>query len=827
MQVDASGFTKYDWRLVDETIYLFSSLFRTFFSMVVPTVAQTKNVTDKVTTKVKVHYQPKADDQRDWNLWVWPEGMDGADFPFTGEDDFGKVAEVELEGDFNRVGFIVKTGNWEKDGGDRFIDGIWDGNNEVWVKAGDDTVYLSNPDGAEAPKTFDRLEIGFNYYRYDSEYDNWDIWVWTDDSEGEAVKLDQSTDFGKRGTVVLENLSGASKVGFIVRKEDWSEKDIAEDRFITKFSEDGKAEIWLAQGQKRIFDDPAKVDRNPRITKATIDELNQITFSTNLPFSVTDEIHAGIKLEGAEIEKVEAADKSAGELVNNVVITVKGELDLSKLYKVSKEGFGEATVQMGKVIGSESFEERFYYDGTDLGNTYTKKGTKFRLWAPTATEAKLVIYEKWNSTTGKEIAMERAENGTWTSDLAGDQAGTLYTYKVKIGDDWNEAVDPYAKAVAVNGDKGAVVNLKDTNPKKWSAKKPAFNNPEDAIIYEAHIRDLTIHPGSGVSENLKGKFLGVAEAGTRGPSGVKTGLDHIKDLGVTHVQFIPMYDFNTASVDETKLDTPQYNWGYDPKNYNAPEGSYSTNPYEPTVRINEIKQMIQTLHDNNLRIVMDVVYNHMFSAFESNFHKLVPGYYYRYNEDGTLANGTGVGNDTASEHKMMRKFIVDSVVYWAKEYNIDGFRFDLMGIHDVETMNEVRKALDEIDPSIIIIGEGWNLGTPLDPELKANQINAYKMPRIAHFNDDIRDGIKGSVFDDRDAGFVNGKAGMEQRIKKGVTGGIAYNDDIKTFAEQPNQTVTYVEAHDNHTLWDKLFLTNPNDSEADRKKCISLLVQLF
>ncbi|PLR98265.1 type I pullulanase [Bacillus sp. T33-2] len=780
----------------------------------------------KVTTKVKIHYQPKAGDTKDWNLWVWPDGMSGQVHQFTGEDEFGKVAEVELDGDHNRVGFIVRTDSWEKDGGDRFIEDIWYGNDEVWVKAGDDKVYTSNPDGSTPPKTYDTLEVKFNYYRHDLNYDKWDIWVWTDKSDGQVVKLDKTTSYGRQGTLKLDNLGGATKVGFIVRKEDWSEKDIAENRFITDFSEDGKAEVWLAQGQKRIFDNPAKVDRKPRITKAAIDELNKITFETNFPFSLSEGEHAGIKLSGAEIEKVEAINAEAGDTVNKVIITTKQELDLTKAYKVSKEGFGEATVQMGKVIGSKSFEERFYYPGNDLGNTYSKKETKFRLWAPTASEARLVTYDKWDSAAGTEIDMKRAENGTWTAALAGDHKGTLYTYKVKIGDTWNEAVDPYVRAVAVNGDKGAVVDLDSTDPKKWSEKKPKFKNPEDAIIYEAHIRDLTIHPESGVSDGHKGKFLGVAETKTKGPDKVKTALSHVKDLGVTHLQFIPMYDYNTASVDETKLDIPQYNWGYDPKNYNVPEGSYSTNPYEPTVRINEMKQMVQTLHDNDIRIVMDVVYNHMFSAFESNFHKLVPGYYYRYNDDGTLANGTGVGNDTASEHKMMRKFIVDSVTYWAKEYNIDGFRFDLMGIHDVDTMNEVRKALDKIDPSIIIIGEGWDLATPLDPELKANQKNAFKMPGIAHFNDDIRDGLKGSVFDDRDNGFVNGKSGMEQRIKKGIVGGIPYSDSIKTFAVDPEQTVTYVEAHDNHTLWDKLQLTNPNDSEEVRKKMHKLATSI-
>ncbi|SFB16729.1 MULTISPECIES: type I pullulanase [unclassified Bacillus (in: firmicutes)] len=773
----------------------------------------------KVTTKVKVHYQPKAGDIKDWNLWVWAEGKDGKAYPFTGQDSFGKYAEIELDGDHNRVGFIVRTDSWEKDGGDRWIEDVWYGQDEVWIKAGDDKVYLSPPDGEyrDLP-VYDELEVTFNYYRYDLNYKDWDIWVWTDKSEGQALPLSKETSFGKQGTIKLTNLNGASKVGFIVRKSDWSAKDIAEDRYITDFTSDGKAQVWLAQGQKRIYDNPAKIDRNPRIIKAAIDELNKISFETNFPFAIEEGKNPGIVLDGAAIKSVEAVGDTKTGLTNKVTITTEEELDLARVYKISKEGFGDATVTMGKVIGSQSFEDRFYYAGSDLGNTYSKEKTKFRLWAPTASEAKLVTYEKWDSPQGQEIAMTRAENGTWTAQLNGDQKGLLYTYKVKIGDTWNEAVDPYVRAVAVNGDKGAVVDLSKTTPKDWKKKKPIFNNPEDAIIYETHVRDLTIQAESGVSKANKGKFLGVAEKNTKGPNGVKTGLSHIKDLGVTHVQFIPMYDYNTASVDETKLDQPQYNWGYDPKNYNVPEGSYSTDPYSPTVRINEMKQMIQALHDNQLRVVMDVVYNHMFNAFESNFHKLVPGYYYRYNDDGTLANGTGVGNDTASEHKMMRKFIVDSVTYWAKEYNIDGFRFDLMGIHDVETMNQVRAALDKIDPSIIVIGEGWDLNTPLDPAQKANQKNASKMDGIAHFNDDIRDGLKGSVFEEKDNGFINGKSGMETRIKKGVVGGITYNDTIKTFAKDPEQTVTYVEAHDNHTLWDKLKLTNGNDTDADRKK---------
>lgn len=649
------------------------------------------------TTEIIVHYKEKAGNTKDWNLWMWPENASGMSYEFTGEDEFGKYAKVKIDGDYNRVGFIVRTNDWEKDGGDRWIENIKDGRAEVWVLSGDDKVYDSKP---------------------------------------------------------------SSELS---------------------------------------------------IQKATIDSFNEITITTNAPFNIKEQ---KIEIEGVNIEKVSPYDTNGGDITNKVKIITEKNLDVKQTYKIKMGNSIEAHTEIGKVIRSEEFDHLFYYEGNDLGNIYTPQETKFRLWAPTASEVKLVTYKKWNDEKGTEISMDQAEKGTWTAKLTGNQKGLFYTYKVKIGEKWTEAVDPYVRAASVNGDKGAVVDLKETNPKNWKGnKKPKFKNPEDAIIYELQIRDLSIQPESGIKQ--KGKYLGVTEKGTRGPEGVKTGLDHIKDLGVTHVQFLPIFDY--ASVNEEKLNEPQYNWGYDPKNYNVPEGSYSTNPYEPTVRITELKQMIQTLHDNKLRVVMDVVYNHMYNAAESNFHKLVPGYYYRYNEDGSLANGTGVGNDTASERKMMRKFMIDSTVYWAKEYNLDGFRFDLMGIHDVETMNAIRKAVNQIDPSIILHGEGWDLNTPLAPELKANQKNAEKMNGIAHFNDDIRDGLKGSVFGDKDNGFVSGMQNMEERIKKGITAGIDYDKKVSTY-QDPEQVLTYVEAHDNHTLWDKLALTNPGDSEEVRKQ---------
>lgn len=681
-------------RLINKTVLLLTLMvmLSSVFSF-----QSVKAVSNSKTTEVIIHYKEKLGNTKNWNLWLWGENANGTSYEFTGEDEFGKYAKIKIDGDYNRVGFIVRTNEWEKDGGDRWIENIKDGRAEVWILSGDEKVYNSKP----------------------------------------------SSDLS--------------------------------------------------------------------IQKATIDSFHEITVTTNVPFHIKEK---KIEIEGIKIKNITPYDINSGDITNKVKIITEQKIDLKQTYKVKIENLADTNTEIGKVIRSEEFDNLFYYGGNDLGNTYTAQHTKFRLWAPTASEAKLVTYKNWNDKIGAEINMQQGEKGTWTAELKGNQKGLLYTYKVKIGDKWTEAVDPYVRAASVNGDKGAVVDLEETNPKKWKAnKKPKFKTPEDAIIYELHVRDLSIQPESGIKQ--KGKYLGVTEKGTKGPEGVKTGLDYIKDLGVTHVQFLPIFDY--ASVNEETLNKPQYNWGYDPKNFNVPEGSYSTNPYEPTVRITELKQMVQTLHDNNLRVVMDVVYNHMYNAAESNFHKLVPGYYYRYNEDGTFANGTGVGNDTASERKMMRKFMIDSVTYWAKEYNLDGFRFDLMGIHDYETMNEIRKAVNQIDPSIILHGEGWDLNTPLAAELKANQKNAEKMKGIAHFNDNIRDGLKGSVFEEKENGFVNGKQNMEDRIKKGITAGIDYDTNSSTY-QDPEQVLTYVEAHDNHTLWDKLELTNPGDSEELRKQ---------
>lgn len=477
--------------------------------------------------------------------------------------------------------------------------------------------------------------------------------------------------------------------------------------------------------------------------------------------------------------------------------------------------YGDPEATSGISVFAEEFDNLFSYNGDDLGLRYTPERSVFCLWAPTSQEAELVIYSSWEGEAELKLPMTREAKGTWRVTVEGDLEGKFYTYRVRLGEQWNEAVDPYARAVGVNGDRGAILDMRKTDPEGWKEDKPPFTHPVDAIIYELHLRDLSIHPSSGIAH--KGQYLGLAEAGTRGPEGILTGLDHIVDLGVTHVQLLPFFDYSTESVDETRLDQPHYNWGYDPKNYNAPEGSYATDPYVPGLRIRELKTMIQALHDRGLRVIMDVVYNHVYDGFRANFTKLVPGYYLRYKQDGTLSNGSGCGNDVATEHVMMSRFIVESVIYWAKEYHIDGFRFDLMGLIDVDTMRDIRHRLDQIDPSLMIIGEGWRMQTELPMDKLASQSNALQMPGIGHFNDNFRDAVKGNIFEHNQSGFISGMHGLDRTIKAGIAGGIAFSPNIGQFAAEPEQCVNFVECHDNHTLWDKIVLSTEGKTDEQRR----------
>ena len=507
-----------------------------------------------------------------------------------------------------------------------------------------------------------------------------------------------------------------------------------------------------------------------------------------------------------------------------------------------------------ELFNSEEFEKEYAYMGDDLGCNYSKDRTTFKVWSPVASKIKVNIYDKGQGDNLIEsYDMSRQDKGVFAVTVDKDLLNKYYTYSVTIdnlvevsrdnpdnvryayaenGQTFtNEVVDVYAKAVGVNGNRGMIVDLESTNPEGFEAdKKPELSSFADMVIYEIHVRDFSSSASSGMKN--KGKFLAFTESGTKNEFGEATGVDHLKELGVTHVHLLPSYDY--ATVDEENPEG-QFNWGYDPKNYNVPEGSYATDAYDGNVRIREFKEMVAALHKAGIRVVMDVVYNHTYSAYDSCFAGTVPNYYYR--TDGMVcSNGSGCGNETASDRAMFGKYLIDSVVYWAKEYHVDGFRFDLMAVHDVDTMNRLREELDKIDKSIFVYGEGWMGGPSVLPYEKAcYKQNAAKIPQIALFNDDIRDVIKGSVMDSKVAGFVNGQLNADEdkvdvlmnRMRFSVTGACAH-DQIKisdvvekdlprAWAVSPMQSINYVSAHDNWALWDKLMMTI-GDASIDRVK---------
>lgn len=433
--------------------------------------------------------------------------------------------------------------------------------------------------------------------------------------------------------------------------------------------------------------------------------------------------------------------------------------------------------------------------------SYQQGMTEFRLNAPT--EATLRIYDNGSDTkAAKTVKMKKASNGEWVATVKGNLKGKFYTFDTGNG----ECPGLFAKAVCVNGDRAAIVDMTDTNPEGWANDvRPNLKSPCDLVIYELHHRDFSIDASSGLVN--KGKFLALAEP---------KAIDYLKRLGVNAIHILPSFDF--ASVDETRLDQPQYNWGYDPKNYNVPEGSYATDPYEPTRRIKEFKTMVMALHKAGIRVILDVVYNHTFNIKNSNFQRISPDYYYRKTADGRYSDGSGCGNETASEKPLMRTYMIESVKYWVNEYHIDGFRFDLMGVHDIETMNQIRHEVNNIDPSIYIYGEGWSAGSCAYPTEKlAMKANAQKLDGIGAFSDEMRDALRGPFSDEHKGGFLAGVSGQEESIKFGIVGAIQHpqvdmtkvNYSKAPWTNSPSQMVSYVSCHDDMCLTDRLRTSIP------------------
>ncbi len=678
------------------------------------------------------------------------------------------------------------------------------------------------------PREEGTRQVTFYWYGESVNYDTCDMWIWYPNADGRGY-LFHPCEYGVK--VVLNVPAGESKVGFIVRRDcsnpggtSWGSatKDYDGDRYAELTGD--TTEVYLKPGDPNMYksDDGGKtLYQEKKMTMAGIVEMDTIQYflTPAVRIASLDQVKVTEQDTGRQLEVT-----ALSSLNNNVVtgrITVGEKLDLTRIYEIEIEGYEKIAAVPTKVFDSAEFIENYVYDGDDLGATLTGSGTRFRVWAPTANRVRVLLYEAGDGGEPAEtVGMTRGEKGVWTADAACG-AMTYYTYLVSTAVGEQEAVDPYAKAVGVNGNRGMVVDLRETDPAGFAedAFIDSISAYNEAVIWEVHVRDFS---NKLASSKYPGKYLAFTEHGLTNASGEPAGIDYLTDLGITHVHLQPVYDY--ATVDESS-DAPQFNWGYDPKNYNAPEGSYATDALDGRVRINEFKQMVQALHQSGLGVVMDVVYNHTYDG-NSCLNKIVPYYYYRFDSAGGWSNGSGCGNETASDRAMFRKYMVDSVSYWAKEYHVDGFRFDLMALHDVKTMQAVEEAVHAINPRALLYGEGWTGGTtPLNPNFQATQANIRQVKAsegaigpVAVFNDSIRDGLKGSVFDSKEKGYISGNIsrGRAWQVSFGLAGGV--RNSMVSWGVEDNAVINYMACHDNHTLYDRLLASNPDDPEEERLK---------
>ncbi len=690
-----------------------------------------------------------------------------------------------------------------------------------------------NGDPTEEPIPEGGVRIYINYYRPDNNFDGWNMWLWPTGAEGKQYDFTGTKNTGDYNWATLYVTLDSVKtdadgniMGLIIRKGEWSAKDVDVDRFLPASEiKDQKLNVYLLSGIETIYySEEAAMSGIEESTKIKISEARFMEFDRvyiETSAKITNKSHFKIKDSTGKVfcDYDCSLDANKGSIGKTFVsLRSEEEMDIKETYTVYDEpetfddevNFRPCEVAKYTAYNTERFNELYAYDGV-LGAEYSASQTKFTVWSPYAKEMKLNIYSAGEGGVASTYDMTAGSKGIWTYTLDGDQNGKYYTYTVINGNNKSEVVDPYARSGGKNGQRGMILDLNATNPTGWATQsEPTLASNSNAVIWEAQLRDVTIHQSSGVSEANRGKFLGLTETGTKNSKGRSTALDYLKDLGVTEVHFQPLFDF--ASVDESFTAATydkygEYNWGYDPLNYNMPEGSYSSDPSNGTKRVNEMKQMVMALHNAGIQVIMDVVYNHVSNAQSSNFEKLMPGYYFRMTNTGTYYNGSGCGNETASERAMFRKFMIDSVLYWTQEYKIDGFRFDLMGLHDIVTMNELYDALKKVNPDVVVYGEGWTGGTSgLGANDQAVLANAKKMPNIAFFNDSVRDGLKGSVFTMSDTGFVSGKASSDSAVYYGATGG------SDKFAS-PTQNINYTACHDNSLLWDKLNASVKGDAD--------------
>ena len=687
----------------------------------------------------------------------------------------------------------------------------------------------SSASAAGACPTAKCASLTVHYKRTSGSYSDWGLWLWA--IKGVNLPATQVTPFfsnvvDSKGYGLINTQvpisDGVTQLGLIPRlKSGWT-KDVDLDR-IVNLDENSSAEIWIQQNDGYIYTNDSFIIP-PEMWGASIETLRTIKVTLSRANGTAG---PGFSLTGDGAPAIVSAEKikdlNNGQTSSNKqwLITTATDIPLGSTIMVNHTDpdptrvFGSRQIVAAGVFTSPEFVEAYTYTGDDLGSTYSSAKTDFRVWAPTASEVSLVTYA--SATTPKNqgtvTPMTRSVKGTWTASLSGDRHLQVYMYRVTVGGKTDDAVDPYARSVTVNGDRGVVIDLSKTNPTGWlTHKKPAFSGRAvDSVMYELHVRDASIDANSGVRAENRGKFRGLAQLGTTIGSGktkASTGLSFFKEMGVTHVQLLPMYDYASGG-DELN---PVFNWGYDPEHFNVPEGQYSSDPTNPVARIRELKEAVQAFHTNGMRVTMDVVHGHVASATEFSQAIIVPGYWFRKDANGNLTNRSGCGNDTATERPMVRKFIVDSFKYWTREYKLDGYRIDQMGLWDVKTVNDSANAIRAIEPAATIIGEAWSMGG--DSGLpQGNQSQLLNMPGVGAFNDGIRNGVKGSPDGTSDGGYVNGNTGAINAVKAGTIGHSSADKIVVPWLVlDAGQSVNYAEAHDNKTLFDKLWSVNNQQS---------------
>jgi pullulanase len=750
-------------------------------------------------TTLIVHYL-RSDGQYDgWTLWTWDDATDGdsQELQAVGQDADGLVFHVDIAqyGAGNRIGLLPKYGDWErKDPPDR----VWtpEMGAEVWIVGGYPRLLAERP-GAALAEDLGAPQFTVHYHRPEGDYGGWTLWTWDDKTEGDSKELraEKQDDFGLVFVVTKKDYGDGLQIGLLPKYGNWVDKD-APDRIWFPFLGD---EVWIVSGDPELY--AQRPDISPWVRGGFVDGPDLVTVSLSKSMS-SDEIDPkNFALKDAHGEKIPiltvVAQPPTATASAEISLRVGRPFDLTSdrldRFTIEVKGYRPGGLTVRKILDGPEFTSN-----QPMGTMVSGGKTTLRVFAPTASRVVVLLYEQPEGGTPRAVEMASAEKGLWEIVLPEDLRGLYYTLKVD-GDDPRfhpdkEIIEPYSRCNTAHD--GRELILTDETP---VAERPGFGIDE-AIIYELHIRDFTIDENSGIQH--RGKYLGFTEEGTvmRGHPEVKTGLDHLVELGVNTVQIMPIQDFEN---DET---SQKYNWGYMPVHFNSPDGWYATQVYGPA-RVVEFKKLVDALHRRGIRVVMDVVYNHTAETSPSkvfSFNGLAPGYYYRLKEDGSYWNGSGTGNEFRSEAPMGRKFILDSVEYWVREYQVDGFRFDLMGLIDLETMEQIVQRLRAIDPHLLIYGEPWTGGqTPITPTVKGMQ----RGKGFAVFGDHFRDALKGGVFD-LNPGYVQTGINID-RIKKGIQGSI--ND----FTASPLEAINYVACHDNHTFWDRLLLTTRNRTDVD------------